>query len=168
MINSLVCTLGSMKHLSYLRYLLFVLVFATASACGDDDKQDDPKPQSTSHTVSVRMTGAGLTGLGARVSGGTNNTEGTDPQQVFFLTPAGATINQQETLPEKVPSTREFYTTVSFENVKGTSKAPSGSYFTAEVLVDGVVKKTVRIDNTTAAGAAYVTARVSIRTTEWH
>lgn len=158
-----------MKQLATLRYLLFVLLFASASACGSDDekKQDDPKPEPTTHIVGVRMQGAGLTNLGARVSGGTNNTEGTDPQQVFFLTPANATINQESFLPDKVSADREFYTTISFENVRGTSRAPSGSYLTVDILVDGQVKKTIRIDDTTVPGATYVTARTSILTSEW-
>lgn len=153
-----------MKTLSRLRYLIFPLLMATA-ACGDEDaKKTDPSP--AQHQVEVRYSGAGLTGLGARISGGSTNPEGTNPQQVFSISPATATVSATQAIGA-VSAAREFNTTISFESVRGSSRAPSGSFLTASIVVDGVVKETLRIDNTTAPGTVYVTTRASIVRSEW-
>ncbi|GAA3940393.1 hypothetical protein [Hymenobacter algoricola] len=153
-----------MKQLSTLRYLLFVLLFATASACGDDEKNSEPTPKA--HTVQVRYSAVQVSGLGARISGASVNTDGLQPQNSFNVSVGTDVANVVQAVGQ-VTSDREFNVTLVFENVKTPNKAPTGSSFTADILVDGVVKKSVRIDNNTAPGVINVSARTSILTNEW-
>jgi|GEM_PF-5692661 len=154
-----------MKHLATLRYLLLVLLFATASACGDDEgKQADPAP--TSHSVAIHYIGAGLNNLGARIAAGIIPPSGPS-QSLLNIDPIPGAQVDVTTAASTVPTSSDFSVTVDFTTVKGTAKAPAGAYLKAEIIVDGKVRKTVQIDSTTPAGAAYVTGNATILSKEW-
>ncbi|GAB2965427.1 hypothetical protein GCM10027048_38940 [Hymenobacter coalescens] len=137
------------------------------SSCGDDDeKKADPKP-ATTHSVVVRYNGQNITGLGAQVSAGSTSPGGVTTAYFFDDLASRTNVSEQKPQAFIIPAGDDFSTTVSFTAVRGTQRAPAGAVLRADILVDGQVRKTVSIDNTTAPGNAYVTARATILASEW-
>ncbi|MCC3156430.1 hypothetical protein LJ737_04230 [Hymenobacter sp. 15J16-1T3B] len=157
-----------MKTTYPLRSLFAILLPLTLllSSCGDDDKKDDPKP-ATTHQVVVRYNGQNINGLGAAVSAGSVSPSGTATSYFSDNLATTTNISEQKPQPFTIPAGDDFSVTVSFTNVRGTQRAPAGATLYAAILVDGQVRKTVTIDNTTAPGNAYVTASAKILASEW-
>jgi hypothetical protein len=163
-----------MKRLYALHYLLFVLLFATASACSkDDDKSNAPQPSApkpSSHLVQVRYSAVGVVGLGGVVSMGSYKDGDTRFLNAAVLAVRTATTNGFTDVGQ-VDSDRTFSLSLAFELVKTGDKVPAGSYVLADILVDGLVKKSPRIDSTTPNGVQYGVpyplARVLITEQEW-
>ncbi|TGE04767.1 hypothetical protein [Hymenobacter fodinae] len=157
-----------MKQLTIPRYQVCMLLLVTATACGKEEKQDDPQPAPTMHQVEVRYSGAGLTDLGAFINVFTNTPAGSDSSKVFSHAITNPTIQARAVPRDMFSSARDFTVIVAFKKVQGATQAPAGSYLMAEILVDSQVKKTVRIDNTTTPKGSYVTAKATVQGTEWH
>jgi hypothetical protein len=132
------------------------------SSCGDKKKQDDPAPQA--HVVRVHYVAQNVANLGPQVAAGSISPSGATTSY-FSEVPANSMDITHD--PWTVASGDDFSVIIAFANVRGTQRAPAGSRIVAEILVDGQVRKTAVIDETTAPGSDYVSARATIRASEW-
>ncbi|MBD2716700.1 hypothetical protein KBK19_16770 [Microvirga sp. STR05] len=156
-----------MKRLPIFSYPVAALLCCIISACNESDakKQDDPKPTATQHTVQVRYSGANIEGLGARISGAAISTDGQTVVNNFDTLLPEANVSDVLSIGQ-VLTVYEFSTTISFENLR-TARAPLNSYLEADILVDGLVKRSIRIDHATAPGTTFVTAKATIKPDSW-
>ncbi|SHM12255.1 hypothetical protein [Hymenobacter psychrotolerans] len=156
-----------MKPLSHFRYAVLGLLFAVASGCSDEEKKQDadPKPTATSHTVQVQYKGANLTDLGARISGEAVSADGQTVLNNFSTLLPEQDIADVISVGE-IPISYKFTTIISFENLR-TTRAPLNSSLEAIILVDGVAKRTLRINHATAPGSSFVTAKAVIQPSDW-
>jgi hypothetical protein len=153
-----------MNKLPLLSYLCFIALLPLLSCSDEDARTDGPAP--TMHTVKVRYTGANLNGLGAYVNAGYSKED-----SIKGTTNMDSDITDgsvQGTITHyKVPTSKDYYVTVAFKKVKSGSRAPGGAYLKAEILVDDVSRKSIRIDNTTAPGVLCVTSQTTMQHDEW-
>ncbi|QNH63984.1 hypothetical protein [Hymenobacter sediminicola] len=156
-----------MKRLPIFNYIAVMLLCGTTVACSETDakKQDDPKPAATQHTVQVRYSGANIEGLGARISGAAVSADGQTILNNFDTLLPEANVSDVLSIGQ-VLTAYEFSTTISFENLR-TSRAPVNSYLEADILVDGAVKRSIRIDHATSPGTTFVTAKATIKPGNW-
>ncbi|OUJ71794.1 hypothetical protein [Hymenobacter crusticola] len=153
-----------MKKLAPRPYLLFVMVLPLLSCADDNVRTDGPAP--TMHDVKVRYTGAKLSGLGAYVNAGCNKEDGSGTATNMNSDIADASV-QGTIRSYKVPTSKDYYVTLAFKQVKAGTRAPRGAYLKADILVDDVLRKSIQIDNTTAPGAQYVLDQATVQHDEW-
>jgi hypothetical protein len=153
-----------MKQLATRSYLF--LLFILLTSCNDKNADDTPKPGN--HMVAVRITGDGLTGLGAQISGSSTDSQGKKAANKFSLQPTTATISQTQEVGQ-VNTDRAFSTTISFTNVRGTAQAPYGSYLRADILVNGHTLRSflINYNTTTSTSTNYVTSTLPIELQDW-
>jgi len=153
-----------MKKLALHPYLLFAVLLPLLGCAAEDARTDGPTP--TMHDVKVRYTGAKLSGLGAYVNAGCNKEDGTSTATNILSDIPDASV--QGTIKSyKVPTSKDYYVTLAFKQVKAGSKVPSGAYLKADILVDDVLRKSIQIDNTTASGTLYVMDQATVQHDEW-
>ncbi|MBG8556155.1 hypothetical protein [Hymenobacter guriensis] len=157
-----------MKTLFYIRTLFLCLSLA-AAGCGGDEDEEKTAPKSE-RILEVRYSGAGLTGLGAAVSATSASHLGNNPddKQVVEFSENIATPEVSATKStNKIPADYDVSVRLSFLNVKPPKVVPAGSYLTADLYIDGTLRKTVRIDNKTPNNGLFVTAAEGILYNEW-
>jgi len=153
-----------MKKLALRLSLFFVMLCPLLSCADEDARVDGPAP--TLHNVKVRYSGAKLNDLGAYVNAGCNQEDGFGPTKNMDSDISGGTAKGTIT-SYKVPTSKDYYVTLAFRQIKAGSRIPTGAYLKAEILVDDVLRKSIQIDNTTIPGTLCVMEQATIQHTEW-
>ncbi|WP_324678661.1 hypothetical protein [Hymenobacter sp. GOD-10R] len=153
-----------MKKLPLLSYLCFTALLPLLSCSDDNAKMDGPAP--AMHTVKVRYTGAKLDDLGAYVNAGCNQEDGSGPTKNMDTDISGGTAKGTITT-YKVLTSKDYYVTLAFKRIKAGNRVPPGAYLKADILVDDVLRKSIRIDNTITPSTLCVMEQATIQHDEW-
>lgn len=153
-----------MKKLTLSPSWFFVLLCPLLSCADEDARLDGPAP--TLHNVKVRFTGAKLNDLGAYVNAGCNQEDGSGPTKNMDSDISGGTAKGTIT-SYKVPTSKDYYVTLAFKQIKAGNRVPPGAYLKADILVDDVLRKSIQIDNTTVPSTLCVMEQTTIQHDEW-
>jgi hypothetical protein len=130
------------------------------------DKNESAPDVAPTHQVEVRYYGENLTGLGARVLAWRNTSTKTDSVLVVDLPVAGS-LAATTAAAGRVAKDKVFRFQIECQNLRGASRPPVGGFLVASLVVDGQVRKSIRLDHTSSGNPIYPMAWNQLLPREW-